>query len=175
MLIRSATIADIERCERLDSTYSTDHIWQMEERITSDSIHVSFRRVRIPRSVQIRDPRAREDLFEVWQHSRCFLVAEEAGQVVGFLNLVVERRTWQGWIEHLTVHRPYRRRGVASKLLEAAEQWARASELRGITAVVQSKNDPAIRLFPQRGYRFRGFIDRYYRNGDLGLLFCLEL
>ncbi len=175
MEVRPATIADIERCKHLDGGYSTGYIWHMDESVRPDEVSVGFRRVRLPRTVEARDPRCDEDLFEVWQNSRCFLVADELGVVLGYLSMVVRRDNWQGWIEHLVVHRPYRRRGVASMLLEGGEVWARSSALRGVTAVVQSKNDPATSLFPQRGYAFRGYIDGYFDSGDLGLVYSLHL
>ena len=175
MNVRPANIADIERCERLDSSFVTSHIWHMDETVQADRIDVSFRRVRIPRQMEMRDPNPPEDLFAVWQHSRCFLVAEEKGVILGYMSLIVRRRTWQGWIEHLVVHRPYRRRGIASLLLAGAERWAQGSDLRGLAAVVQNKNDPAINLFPRRGYAFRGYIDGHFANGDLGLLYTLDI
>jgi ribosomal protein S18 acetylase RimI-like enzyme len=175
MEVRPATIADIEPCKRLDGTYSTGSIWHMDETVRSDEITVGFRRVRLPRTVEARDPRCNDDLFEVWQNSRCFLVADELGVILGYLSMIVRRDNWQGWIDHLVVHRAYRRRGVATMLLESGEVWARGSELRGVTAVVQSKNDPAINLLPHRGYAFRGYIDSYFDSGDLGLLYALAL
>ncbi|NLX42328.1 MAG: GNAT family N-acetyltransferase, partial [Chloroflexi bacterium] len=148
MEIRAATIADIERCKRLDGGYSTGHIWHMDESVRLDEVLVQLRRVRLPRAIETRDPRCDQDLFEVWQNSRCFLVADEMGVVVGYMSMLVRRDNWQGEIDHLVVHRPNRRRGVATRLLQAGEEWAQASALQGVMAVVQSKNDPAINLFP---------------------------
>ena len=175
MQVQPATIADIEPCKRLDGGYSTGYIWHIDESVRPDEVTVGFRRVRLPRTVEARDPRCDDDLFEVWQNSRCFLVAEELGVVLGYLTMMVRRDNWQGWIEHLVVHRAYRRRGIGSMLLAAGEDWARSSALRGVTVVVQSKNDPAISLFPRRGYAFRGYIDGYFASGDLGLLYTLNL
>ena len=175
MDVRSATIADIEPCKRLDGRYSTGYIWHMDEEIRPDAVNVALRRVRLPRTLESRDPRCADDLFEVWKNSRCFLVAEELGVVLGYLTMVISRGNWQGWIEHLVVHRQYRRRGVAMMLFDGGERWALESALRGVTAVVQSKNDPAIHLFPRRGYAFRGYMDGYFDSGDLGLLYSLGL
>ncbi len=175
MEVRPATIADIDPCGRLDGTYSTGYIWHMDESIRADQMVVTFRRVRLPRAVEARDPRCSDDLFEVWQNSRCFLVADELGVILGYLAMGVRRDDWQGWIDHLVVHRSHRQRGIATMLLEQAEDWARTSELRGVTAVVQNKNDPAICLLPRRGYAFRGYIDGYFDSGDLGLVYGLSL
>ncbi len=147
----------------------------MDETLRADEIQVGFRRVRIPRSMELQDPRLKEDLFHLWQQSRCFLVAEELGVVLGYLSMSVQRQAWQGSIDHLVVHRPYRRRGIASMLLEGAARWAQGSELSVVMAVVQSKNDPAISLLPKRGFAFRGYIDSYFGNGDLGMVYAQTL
>jgi GNAT superfamily N-acetyltransferase len=117
----------------------------------------------------------RHSLLEDWKCRECFLLAEEALSVAGFLDMTVEREGWQGWIRHLVIHRPFRRQGVASVLLEAAEAWARGSELTRVTAVLQTKNDPAIRLLMGHGYAFRGYIDRYFGSGDMAMLYTREL
>ncbi|HUV93344.1 MAG TPA: GNAT family N-acetyltransferase [Anaerolineae bacterium] len=175
MNVRLATIADIEQCQRLDGSYVTDCVWRMDEASTPDSIGVSFRCVRLPRRVPVPYPRSTEVLYEDWQRGECFLVAEELGLVLGYLDMTTRYRQWQGWIEHLIVRRSHRNRGFASQLLHAAEEWARGSDLRAIVAPVQTNNDPAIRLLCGRGYSFSGFIDGYYSNGDIGILYSLHL
>ncbi|MCD6421849.1 GNAT family N-acetyltransferase [bacterium] len=175
MNIRPATIADLARCERLDGSYSTQYVWQLDEDSEQENLTITLRRLRLPRRMTVPYPRETEDLFRDWQRSECFLVADEEGTILGFLDMVVHRWRWQGWIEHLLVHPPYRRKGVANLLLAAAERWARGSELSAITIALQSKNDPAIRLLLKRGYTFSGFIDHYYSNGDIALLYALEL
>lgn len=175
MIFRSATIADIQQCERLDGSYSSEYVWQMEESANADVIGVSFRRTRTPRRMEVSYPRITLDLNEDWQRNECFLVAEELGSVYGFLDMTVRHWRWHGWIEHLVVDRPARDRGLATRLLETAEHWGRGSELESITIPVQPKNDPAIRLVARRGYTFGGFVDRYYTNGDVALLFILRL
>ena len=40
---------------------------------------------------------------------------------------------------------------------------------------MQSKNNPAIRLAQKMGFAFAGYSDRYYRDQDIALFFCLEL
>ena len=174
-IVRPARIVDIEQCERLDGSYATDSVWQMEESQTPDKVVAAFQQMQVPRSVQVAYPRSLRDLTDDWKRGECFLVIEEWGKVWGYLDMIVQHWRWQGWIEHLVVHPSYRRRGLATRLLEAAEHWARGSELETVTAVLQTKNGPAIRLLTQRGYVFRGFMDKYFENGDVGLFFSLSL
>lgn len=174
MKVRPATVGDLDLCEELDASYLTNYAWQMSETTRSDRVGATFQRVRLPRQMGVKYPCKVDDLLEDWRRSECLLVACEGRELVGYLDMIVESRGWQGWIKHLVVHRAWRRQGVATRLLEVAEDWARSSRLYAVTAVVQNKNDPAINLCINRGYAFRGFIDYYFNNGDLGLLYSLR-
>ncbi|MHB0859461.1 MAG: GNAT family N-acetyltransferase [Anaerolineae bacterium] len=147
----------------------------MEDRRSPDRIGITFQRTRLPRSMEVVYPEGSQDLTEDLRRKECFLVADALGTLLGFLDMTVRPWQWQGWIEHLVVDRPHRGQGVALRLLEAGERWARGSELHAITAVVQTKNDPAIRLLGHLGYSYCGYIDRYYLNDDVGLLYRLQL
>jgi ribosomal protein S18 acetylase RimI-like enzyme len=175
MNVRPALFADLDRCQRLDGGYSTAYVWQLDETVEPEQIAVVFRRTRVPRTVQVPYPRPLDDLFEDWRRRECLLVAEDAGSVAGFLDMVVDPERWQGWVQHLLIHRPFRRQGVANLLLDAAERWARGSELTSINITVQPKNDPGISLLLKRGYGFRGFTDRYFGNNDAGLIYTMSL
>ena len=174
MQVRPANAADLERCMRLDRSLTTTHVWRMDEAIGAESVGVTFRRVRVPRPMPLGYPRELDSLYDDWRRDECLLVAREHVTVQGFLLLTV-RQPLDGWIKHLVVGSAYRRRGVASLLLDAMAQCARDNGLTRITAVVQSKNDPAIQLLTKCGYGYRGFIDRHFDNGEVGLLYSLYL
>jgi ribosomal protein S18 acetylase RimI-like enzyme len=171
MRIRPAMLGHLELCEQIDGSYTTDYVRQMEESRTPERVSVTFRRERIPRRVRVSYPQDTKTLYDNWRRNECFLVAQEAGVVLGYLDMTVRRRNWEGWINHLVVDASARRRGIGSLLLSTAQRWARGSELVAVTAVVQNKNEPAIQFFTAQRYSFRGFIDRYYGNGDVGLIY----
>ena len=175
MRIRPATIADIDRCARLDGSYTTSSVWHMEEDNAANLVSASFRRLRLPRRLEIPYPRSVDDLQAHWKRSECFLIADEFITILGYLDLTVNHWQWAGFVEHLIVDCPYRRRGVARRLLQAAAHWGRGSGLTRITAPLQTKNDPAIRLLTSLGYAFSGFIEHYYNNGDVALFYSLNL
>ncbi|MHB1296648.1 MAG: GNAT family N-acetyltransferase [Anaerolineae bacterium] len=175
MIIRPGNLGDIERCERMDSTYATDYVWQMDDVRAPDRIGITFRRVRLPRSMEVNLPGGSQELAESLHRAECFLVADDLGTLFGYLGMTVRPWQWQGCIDHLVVDRAHRGQGVALRLMEAAERWARGSELHGITATVQAKNDPATRLLSHLGYTYSGYIDHYYLSDDVGLLYSLQL
>lgn len=175
MRIRPANIADIDRCELLDGAYVTNYVWQMDEVVAGDVISMQLKRMRLPRQAEISYPREPKHLYEDWQRSECFLVASELATILGYLDITVSRWQWAGHIEHLIVDRDHRRQGIATRLLEAAEHWARGSGLTRLTVGIQTKNDPAFCLFTKLGYSFRGLVDHHYTNGDAAMFYSLDL
>jgi ribosomal protein S18 acetylase RimI-like enzyme len=175
MIVRPASVTDIDRCVPLDGSYTTDYVWQMEDALAPETISVGLRRARIPRRVKVPYPRSPDDLLKDLQRNECFLVADEQGKILGYIDMLICHWQWRGQIEHLIVHPSYRRRGLATRLLRAATQWARTNDLRALSVAVQTKNDPAIAFFAKQGYVFCGLVDHYYNNDDIGIFYSFKL
>jgi len=91
-------------------------------------------------------------------------IAEEAGEIAGFLIAHREPRK----ILHIVtidVVSAWRRRGVGSLLMDAAELWASDSALRMIGLETAQDNLAAQRFYAARGYNKVGEIERYYADG----------
>ena len=173
--IRPAASADLPHLTALDHGYSTDYVWQMEAREENGQTHITFRTVRLPRSMRVAFPRDAQRLVEAWNRRVCFLVAEDAGQLKGYLNLTLAAAPETGWIADCGVDRRFRRSGVGSILLAAAAHWARQNNLRHLILETQSKNYPAICFAQKHGMAFCGYNDRYYSNQDVALFFGMVL
>ena len=76
--------------------------------------------------------------------SRCALVAEEDGAVVGFADLDGE------YLDRLYVHKDFQGRGVATALADALEERARAL---GAVSLRTHASRTARPFFEKRGYR----------------------
>ena len=88
------------------------------------------------------------------------LVAETAGAIVAFL--LTGHRGTEGHIITIDVLEPYRRAGVGSLMLDAAEKRMAAC---GVTVAVLEtaiNNEPAITFWEKHGYRTRGILKNYY-------------
>jgi ribosomal protein S18 acetylase RimI-like enzyme len=190
MLIRPATLTDLSACLALDANSQTDHVWQMEAREEQGGIAVRFYTVRLPRIMHVVYPRHREDLLSCWEQGTTLLVATterpfelaqgrsgtgNPGQVLGYCQL--DEHSWQraGWLSHLIVDRPFRRRGVGSAMLEASTAWARKKEMERLMIAVQTKNYPAISFCEKHRFVFCGFNDHYFSNRDIALFFSLKV
>ena len=117
-----------------------------------------------------------------WEELRAFIgqrhsqtwVTEEAGEITGFLIAHREPRR----ILHIVtidVVKPWRRRGVGSILMEAAEQWARDQGLRMVGLETAEDNVAAQRFYAARGYSKVEEIDRYYSDGTAAWVLVKEL
>ena len=101
-------------------------------------------------------------------------VVEEAGEIVGFLIAKREPRK----ILHIVtidVVEAWRRRGVGSVLMDAAEQWAREHELCLIGLETAQDNRAAQRFYTARGYRKVDKVEHYYADGTAAWVMVKEL
>lgn len=183
MLLRAAVQADMEACLALDADSQTDHVWQMDERQENGGWVVRFQTVRLPRVMYVSYPRSRDDLLSAWEDGATVLVtadrreeeSEPPPRILAYCQL--DACTWQGagWISHLVVDRPHRRRGIATAMLRASVLWARKEGLSRLLIGVQTKNYPAICFLEKNGFVFCGFNDRYYINRDIALFYSLRI
>ena len=121
MNIRPATRNDLPACATLDGSYQSSWVWQMEapaQRIPQgegEEIQVGFRTTRLPRKLEVPHRLDPIVLEWDWQHEECFLVAEEAEQVLGLLDMRIQPWERVGWVYQLVVDRPRRRQRRGSR------------------------------------------------------------
>ena len=192
MLIRSAALCDLNACLELNANSQTDHVWQMEAREEGDSKAIHFHVVRLPRVMRVAYPRQRDDLYVCWDAGSTVLVASDRRvdpstedltvaddtplpRVFGYCQL--DAAPWQqsGWISHLIVGRPFRRRGIGSAMITAAKTWGKQQGLRRLMIAIQTKNYPGISFCEKQGSIFCGFNDHYFVNRDIALFFSLKI
>jgi len=121
----------------------------------------------------LEDARAAFDAFvaEVEQGRRRLLAAFQDGRPIGTVQIVLTlppNQPHRGEIAKLLVHRSARRRGVAARLMDAAEAEARSV---GKTLLVLDTvtGDPGERLYERLGWTRVGVIPGYalYPDGRL--------
>jgi ribosomal protein S18 acetylase RimI-like enzyme len=77
-------------------------------------------------------------------------VENEAGELIGVV--LTTHDTRKGWINRLAVHPDYRRRGIASQIIAAAEEVLREQGMHIIAALIESDNPDSLALFQAVGY-----------------------
>lgn len=162
---------DIPLLISLDHSYKTNYVWQLDFNQDEGQITTSFREIRLPRPIQVAYPRNSEALLKTGVTGMTLLVAVLKGSVVGYINISEEISPSSAWVTDIVISPLYRRKGIASALILAAEDWARKRNNRRMILEMQSKNTPAIRMATKLGFEFCGYNDHYYSNQDIALFF----
>ncbi|MBN2386799.1 MAG: GNAT family N-acetyltransferase [Anaerolineales bacterium] len=169
--IRSAVANDLNVLMQIDHACQTDYVWQMDIQSGNGQAGAVFREIRLPRSVSVAYPRSVSSLADDWSRRSGILVAVVEENIAGYLRLTDRVIPQTGWITDLAVAVRYRRQGIASALVLAAQSWAAGRKNRHIIIEMSSKNNPAIQLAQKLGYEFCGYNDRYYESRDIAVFF----
>lgn len=102
---------------------------------------------------------ARGHLADHDEGRRILFVAVDGSAVIGTLQLVLRRDDPAladgqtcAYLEALDVREPYRRRGVATRLVESAGVAAASRGFRRLTVEVEPDNAPSLGLFERLGF-----------------------
>jgi GNAT superfamily N-acetyltransferase len=173
--IRPTVANDLSRLMGFDHSITSESVWQLELRREPGQVNASFREVRLPRSVKIEYPHNPFALADDWVRKSMMYTGLMGQDPVGYISLLERGAASVVWVTDLVVNVAQRRKGVASALLMAAQDWAANRSHRRLILETQSKNLPAVRLAQKFGYEFCGYNDHYYINQDVALFFAKAL
>lgn len=173
--VRPARAADIPFLTAIDHRYRTEYVWQLDVDMTTVEIDVFFRRTRLPRASRQDYPRDPEALVNDWKDRSGLLVAMVDERPTGYISLALGSFPGTAQATDLAVSVAWRRKGVGTSLILAAQDWAEHHRSRQLVIEMQSKNFPAISMALKLGYVFCGYSDRYYLNQDIALFFSKSL
>ncbi len=169
--IRPAIATDLSALMALDHSCQSDYVWQMDVQREEGQVGAIFREIRLPRSVPVPYPRPVGALSESWSRRSGMLVAVIGGQAAGYVRTNDTLLPRTAWLMDVVVSPRFRRQGIASALVLAAQSWAVQRKDRRALLEMASKNNPAIRLAQKLGYEFCGYNDQYYETQDIALFF----
>jgi [ribosomal protein S18]-alanine N-acetyltransferase len=89
-------------------------------------------------------------------------VDSETGVLTGYL--IISRYVDAWHVMNLAVAVEYRRRGIASRMMERLFELTAGDGRRGYTLEVRISNDAAIKLYESLGFRARGIRRGYYTD-----------
>jgi GNAT superfamily N-acetyltransferase len=170
--VRPAAESDIVNLVGLDHSYTSDHVWRMDLQQEVGTLGALFREVQLPRAVRMDYPRPVQALNQDWQSRSSVLVAALAGEPVGYACLALDRVASTAWMTDLVVTLRLRRQGIGSALVVAALDWAAHNSRHRLVLEMQPKNYPAVNFARALGFDYAGYLDAYYPNRDIALLFA---
>ena len=167
LTIRPATEADFPALTRLDLTYPTDRYLavQREGEAPEHTFNLRWRN-RVPAPMAVYDTLTVEKLRATVDQTDLFVVADNDGEVQGYLIVMLPAWTDAGEITDLAVDIACRREGAGRALIEAATAWGRERRLRSLWVEPRADNHAAISFYVSLGFRVSGFNDRMYSNSD---------
>ena len=107
MEIRPARPRDLRYCGMLDHSYVTDRVWQMDIREENGVVTSVFREAHLPREIRVEYPRQNNHLMAGWQRRDGFFVAEEEGELCGYVALTAQPEHDIAWVGDLVVDRAF--------------------------------------------------------------------
>jgi ribosomal protein S18 acetylase RimI-like enzyme len=115
-----------------------------------EAIHDLWRRAELPFKPRGRDALAlfRKRIAEGWD--RCFGIRDD-DRLIGVVVATHDGR--KGWINRLAIDPAWRRRGLAKRLIEAAEAHLKEEGIRIVAALIEDYNTASLALFQKLRYR----------------------
>ncbi len=174
--IRPAEVSDLTHLVKIEHTYQSLYVWQMDRLIEDGQIVINFRQTRLPRPVKVEYAGSHPLLNkENWSRYQAVLVAAIELTPVGYIGLSDQFAPKTLWVTDCVVREDLRRQGIGSALVLAAQEWGAEHGFRKAILETQSKNHPAIQLARKLGYEFCGYNDHYFANQDIALFFSRSL
>jgi ribosomal protein S18 acetylase RimI-like enzyme len=169
--IRPAVATDLNLLIAIDHTCQSEYVWQMDINREETETVTAFREIRLPRSVAVLYPRPVATLAETWNRRAGMLTALIGESIIGYIRMndsIIPRTTW---VTDLVVTPRYRRQGVASAIILAAQTWSNNRKNTRMLMEMTTKNVPAVRLARKLGFEFCGYNDTYYATQDIAIFF----
>lgn len=108
------------------------------------------------------EPWSAEGIIESYKSGTAFFAAENSEHVLGYIGIkpVLD----EGYITNVAVFPQYRKRGVASALIEKVFCFARERNLSFVSLEVRVSNTNAVSLYEKYGFKAEGRRRDFYRN-----------
>lgn len=108
-------------------------------------------------------------------HAELKIAESAAGQIMGYILILFNRRTSLARIYSLAIDPDYRQLGIATKLITQAEKLARERLVTFIRLEVRQDNFSAIKLYESLNYYRFGELSDYYADHSSALRYEKKL
>ncbi len=108
----------------------------------------------------------RQIAYLLTDYNTISLIAKTNSDIAGFIiaQIEIENETVYGHIITVNVPPSYRRKGVATRLLQEIEAMLKQKSIPEIRLEVREDNNTAIKLYQKLNYQKIGKLERYYGN-----------
>jgi len=80
------------------------------------------------------------------------LVAEQAGEIIGYITTTIDRHTKLGRIPNMAVDERFRGRGIGARLIEASLAYLRGEGMTHAKIETLEQNPVGLHLYPKMGF-----------------------
>jgi ribosomal-protein-alanine N-acetyltransferase len=146
-----------------------DTLWRIDQACFPPGISYS----RLELAVYMRRPGS-FTLVAEQPRARTKSFGDQPGTILGFLVTQTEPKK-TGHIVTIDVVGNARRAGVGSRLISAAEERLRATQIESVYLETMVSNLPGVEFYKRHGYSIVRTEERYYPNGSDAFVFAKEL
>ncbi|WP_157588441.1 GNAT family N-acetyltransferase [Spirosoma arboris] len=141
-----------------DSGYTSCYSYQVEKKISVDTIVIKLQRYRLEKPYSKRwhvDQETIAHYHELISQGYSWGSFDQEC-LVGVM--IVEKRAWNNsfWIDYIEVVKSYQGRGIGSQLLATLIEEAKQEQVRVITLETQNTNGDAIDFYQRNGFELDG-------------------
>jgi len=173
--IRKGVRPDLEVLKNFDHVIKTSHVWQMQQSENNGEVITRFIQTQLPREMRVIYPHSPEMLETKWGEFSSILVGCIDQVPVGYITIDSYFSPDLVWIKDLVVDQIWRRKGIASQLIEESVSWAKERNFNRMVLEMSSKNFPAISMAKKLKFEYSGFNDNYFTNRDIALFFTRDV
>jgi len=112
-------------------------------------------------------PNDKDKLFQPWWDDVKAWGIVENGSLIAAIETAVEKWSNRLRVTELWIDEAYRRRGIATALMNVAIKRAKDEKRRALILETQSRNEGAIEFYLKYGFTLIGFDTCAYRNDDI--------
>lgn len=167
MRVRPATIQDYPEILQVRTHLETPGVLQLSIDPVDHGLDVSIREGSYPRPLRLENPLNPPDVPIQPLEDEYYAVAEDAGELMGYVRALADLTRGVGWITHIAVMPKHRRNHVGYGLMDGVRRWAEIADLHHLQAELETRNLPAYRFFQACGFRLAGYNERLNPDGSI--------
>jgi len=172
--IRPVVPNDLPAMIQMDHGVETIHTWQMNNVFDEGRVQINFQRIRLPRSIRLEYPRNPDLITETRKKAALCLVARIQSKDCGYLTLE-KTENFSGRVVDLVVDAPFRRQGIATTMMVAAQDWLKSIGIFRMILEIPIKNEAAIALVEKLGFVYCGFLEGDFSSREIAFFYTLTL